>query len=438
MAAAGAAAGPAAGGPGPVADGAAGPGAFGTDPARRRFARFVCLLLAGAGWANIAFLGNALLARRPPAAAFDLELVLEAARRVAAGASPYDPNAVASGVSARDLFSTYPPFVAQALVPLSGLPTWVVLTGQCVGAALGLLVVAALIGRSPLGRPTAPLADLSLDTVLVAAAAAPFFFPLTVALLFGNVDAWFPLLFGLVVLAVPAASTIRTPSADRAGAMAGGVGLGLTTGVKIGPGLLFVWFAARASRRGAARRSVRQLLAVFAAGIAAGLAILAASVAVGGLAPWQDYLAYLRQAGNVDLATWVNVGPASVAALIAGNDGLAQPIGLAVGVAALAGTVGAARLVEDPLESLFLAILASLVVLPITWYHYPVVLVPVALAAWTRSRRAPFARRVSVALLAALVIADLAILIPVAVWVAALPLAAAVHYSADRSPSPSR
>jgi len=83
----------------------------------------------------------------------------------------------------------------------------------------------------------------------------------------------------------------------------------------------------------------------------------------------------------------VNIGPASQLALLAGNGGLAHPLAVVFGLVAVAATVAAARWVRDPLESFGWAIVASLVVLPVTWYHYPVALMPIALAAWTRRPR---------------------------------------------------
>jgi hypothetical protein len=92
-------------------------------------------------------------------------------------------------------------------------------------------------------------------------------------------------------------------------------------------------------------------------------------------------------------------------------------------------TVAAARLVRDHLESLGWAIVASLVVLPVTWYHYPVALIPIAVAAWTRSRGTPRGRRVTFALVAAYVVGDVAIVLPVALWLAVALLFVAVRWS---------
>ncbi|MGA2512451.1 MAG: glycosyltransferase family 87 protein [Candidatus Limnocylindrales bacterium] len=414
--------------PGPRAELAAlrtqrpGAGAFGTDPARRRMARLGCLLVATFGWANLAILGQAMLAKNPPQAGFDLQLLLDAARRVAAGGSPYDPNAVTNGLQARDLFYSYPPAVAQFLVPLSGLPSWLVLTGSCIGAVIGLAVVAFALARSPIGRPALARREFSLDVTLLALAVGPFFFPFAVALLFGNVDAWFPFLFGAVALTL--ASGRAVPS--QATSMAGGAALAIASVVKLHPGTLAVWLAARWS---AASGSRRAFAAVVGAAIVSGVAILAASLLVGGLGPWRDYLGYLRMSGNADLTSAVNVGPASQLALLAGNPNLARPLAVVFALVAISVTVGAARFVRDQLESFGWAIVASLVVLPVTWYHYSVALIPVALAAWTRSRGTPRAHTVTLTLAAAFVVADAAIALPVALWLAVAALFVAVRWS---------
>jgi len=96
---------------------------------------------------------------------------------------------------------------------------------------------------------------------------------------------------------------------------------------------------------------------------------------------------------------------------------------------------GSARLVRDPLLSLTCAIVASLIVLPVTWYHYPVALIPVAIAAWTRSRGMPQARRVSITLFVAWILADAAIALPVTTWIAMALVLVAVRMSRPFSSS---
>ena len=406
-----------------------GAGVFSADPARSRFARLVCLLVAALGWANAAILARTMLAQNPPAAGFDLDLLLTAARRVAAGNTPYDPGAVAHGLQARDLFYSYPPFVAQALAPLSALPTWLVLTSWCLGAGVGLVVMAALLARAPIGRPATAAPALALDSALLALAAAPFFFPFTVALLFGNVDAWFPLLFGAVVLTLAA----RGDAPSRVTSLAGGVALGVASAVKLHPGSIAVWLVARRAAAGTRLPNRNVLAALFGTAVS----ILGVSLLVGGVGPWRDYIDYLSLGSAADLASSVNIGPASQLALLAGDSGLARPLAFVFAGLAVLATFVVARVVRDPLESMGWAIVASLIVLPVTWYHYPVALIPVALAAWSRSRGAPRAHSVTLALVAAVVVADVAIALPVTLWLAVLLLFVAVRRSRpDSGPEP--
>jgi len=74
----------------------------------------------------------------------------------------------------------------------------------------------------------------------------------------------------------------------------------------------------------------------------------------------------------------------------------------------------------DPLESFGWAIVASLVVLPVTWYHYPVALMPIALAglnAQPRLVERPYADPPAL-LGGRTFVADAAILAPVLLWAA--------------------
>jgi hypothetical protein len=89
--------------------------------------------------------------------------------------------------------------------------------------------------------------------------------------------------------------------------------------------------------------------------------------------------------------------------------------------------------VRDTLESLGWAVVASLILLPVTWYHYPVALIPVAIAAWTRSRGMPQARRVSITLFVAWILADAAIALPVTTWIAMALVLVAVRMSRPSS-----
>jgi hypothetical protein len=395
-------------------------------PARARMNRVVCVVFAIGGWAYLASLCSSLLALRPPAAGFDLQLLLDAAGRVASGGSPYDQNAVASGLSARDLFYSYPPLVAQALVPVSGLPGWLVLAGSWIGAIVGLAVVAAAVARSSIGRHTvAPISLLAtIDAALLTVAAAAFFLPLAVGVLFGNIDMFFPLLFGAVAVAA-----VGGPVSSRATTILGGAALAVASAIKLHPASLGLWLLVRATRPNDPARG--SMLRVVLAAVGIGTGILVVSFIVGGIGPWRTYVEYLGLTSNADLATRVNIGPASQVALLLGNNGLAHQLAFVSTGVALLVTVASARLVRDPLEAITWATIASLIILPVTWYHYPVALLPMALAAWLRSRNTVGSRGVAAALIAAYLVADLAIALPVLLWVAVALLLVAIRRSTD-------
>ena len=391
--------------------------------ADRRFRRLLWLIVAAIGWAGVVALGVALYVQTPPRAGFDLALILEAGRRVAAGTSPYLVGAVGVGTQVESLFYSYPPPVAQAAAVLASIPDAVVLVATGIGATAGFGVVAAALARRG-AAPGAPAGSEAptLDVVLPALALAPFTYPFAIALLFGNVDAWFPLAYGVLLLAVVAGGT-------RAG-VAGGVALGLVTLAKLHPGSLIGWLIVRGIREGRAW-STRVALA---AAVATVVVVCAVSLAIGGVAPWTAYLDVLRAGTAADFVSRLNIGPASQLALAAGDATLAVRIAPVVTGAALLLTVAAAWLVRSSVVSLAIAAVASLVVSPITWFHYPVAMLPFAVAAWVAARGTPRAGPTAGLIVAALVVAALAISEPVAVWLA-VSLVVAACAVAVRSPA---
>jgi hypothetical protein len=87
-----------------------------------------------------------------------------------------------------------------------------------------------------------------------------------------------------------------------------------------------------------------------------------------------------------------------------------------VAVLALTMTVAVAVCVADPMTSIAIAITTSLVVLPVTWYHYPVALIPAAVAlAVTRASSRP-------RIVLAAAVADLAVAFLPLTWIAAAAL----------------
>ena len=355
------------------------------------------VLVGVIGWAGIVAIGWTLWQATPPRAGFDLALLLEAARRVTAGRSPYDAAMLAGAApDATALFYSYPPAVAQAMTLLAWLPNGVVLVLWALGATLGLGLAAWRLALAA-GRSATARAD-AVKTVAVAALLLPF----AVAVLFGNLDAWYGLAFGAFVLAV------AVPRASRGRVLAGGIALGFVVVAKLHPASLLLWLLVRAlaDRHGPARQ-------VLAAAVATGLVIVAASLLVGGLGPWQDYVAVLRAGAGAAVVDPRNVGPVSLLGQVVPLDGTGVRLALAVvSLAALAITALAAWRVRDPLASVAAAIAASLAVLPVTWYHYPVALVPVGVALAV-FRPASLAR-----VAVATIVADLAIAFTPLLWVA--------------------
>lgn len=376
--------------------------------------RWLWLGLALIGWGGTIWLGAALYATKPPSAGFDLELLLEAGRGVAAGLSPYDPALVAgTAPAAPSLFYSYPPPVAVATPLVAGAPSALVLVLWGVAAILGLLVVS-----DGLRRRLAP--DLAREQVLLPVVAiAPFVFPFTIGLVFGNADVFFPLLYGAMLLGALAET--------RRGAIGAGVALALAA-LKLHPASLGLWFLGRGVRERSAGRAPVSWIAV-AAAIVMGLVLIGGSLLAMGVGPWSDYLAVVRTGSGADIVDPRNAGPAAVLASFAGGDAaMARMLQVPITLAALAITFVAALRDEDVVESFTVASIASIVTLPVTWYHYPAALMPVAIAALLRARDARL--RPTVALVAAaVVVGTVSVVWLPSMWAAVALLVGAVHAS---------
>ena len=339
--------------------------------------RTLTLLVVGTiAWAGLALIGWRLAQAGPPGVGFDLALLLEAGRHAAAGGPLYSPALVAgASVEAQTLFYSYPPFVAQALAPLAGLPLPVVLIGLSVAATAALAAVAVAIARRL--APHLAASAVALPVIALAPLALPF----GVGMLFGNLNVFFPALYGLMLLGVLADT--------RRARVVAGIALGLAAATKLHPASLLVWFAVRGlrQRRDGGLAAGWEVVAV----AIATMAVLAAfSLAVGGISPWLDYLAVVRAGTGADLVDPRNMGPAGQLGLAFGLDATAvRLVHLAVAIGAVAVTAWSAWRQRDPVQSLGWAALASLVTLPVTWYHYPAALLPFAIAALVRRPRRP-------------------------------------------------
>ena len=109
----------------------------------------VAAVVAGSiAWIGVIAIGLQLAARSASSLGFDLELLMEAGRDVAAGRSPYAPDLVSGAAPlATSLFYSYPPPVAQAFSLLAAMPSRVVFVLWSIGAVAGLLVAAELLRR---------------------------------------------------------------------------------------------------------------------------------------------------------------------------------------------------------------------------------------------------------------------------------------------------
>ncbi|HEV7810394.1 MAG TPA: glycosyltransferase 87 family protein [Candidatus Limnocylindrales bacterium] len=382
-------------------------------PGRPPIARAIVAVVGVVAWLGLIWIGVTLYAATPPRAGFDLELLVAAGRNVAAGRSPYDPALVAgSAPIAEGLFYSYPPVVAQIMAVVAWLPSPLALVAWAAAAVVGLAAVTVALARR--FAPERSAASVAIPVV----ALAPLCFPFAIGLLFGNLDVFFPLLYGVILLAVAPGAALGTQRL-------GGISLAIASIAKLHPASLVAWFATRAvaERRGAAVR-------ILAVTVVAGLVVVALSVAIGGLDRWREYASVVRAGSNADLVDARNAGPAAQAALLLGmNDAIARTLHLAVVAAVLAVTVGSARRIDDPVTALAVAAAASLATLPVTWYHYPSALMPFALVALLRvpdkEARAVVTRLVA----GALVVAALAIAVLPLVWVAIGLVLLAVHRS---------
>jgi hypothetical protein len=176
------------------------------------------------------------------------------------------------------------------------------------------------------------------------------------------------------------------------------------------------WFGARGFRDDVRRD---HLLVVAITAVAALLAV-AGSLVIWGLAPWQDYRQVVAAGAGAEIVDRRNAGIAVQIVLLAGGDeGMARVLHVVVGIGAVLATVWAAWTRPDPVESFAWAAVASLATLPVTWYHYPSALIPIALVAILRAGAAATSRATIRLVLAAGVMGGIGIAVLPLLWVAA-------------------
>jgi glycosyl transferase family 87 len=370
----------------------------------------IVLGLGVVGWIGLVWLAVTMWTANPRTAGFDLELVLQAGRDVAAGKSPYDPAMVGGAApGSTDLFYSYPPPVAQFFSLFAGVPSGVMFAALWIASIAGLAAAAVLVARR--FAPDRSAAGIAVPAVAI----APLFLPFSVALLFGNLDALFPFAYGLVLVAAV--------GAGRRDRVAGGASLALATVTKVAPVVLGGWFLGRGARE-------RRAWVVLGVAIAVGLAVLGLSLLFGGLDLWREYIPVATAASQAQLLDPRNAGPAAQITLaLGGDEALVRALQIPVTIGAVVATLAAGALLSDRLLGLAIAAVASLVILPITWYHYPVALIPFGLAAVARATGGPAARTTSVLTGTAVAAASLSIAWVPGVWLAVGLLVAGVAVS---------
>jgi hypothetical protein len=122
-----------------------------------------------------------------------------------------------------------------------------------------------------------------------------------------------------------------------------------------------------------------------------------------------------------------NAGPAAQIALaVGGDEALVRTLQIPIAIGAVVAALAAGALVRDQLLGMTIAAVASLVILPITWYHYPSALMPFAIAAVARATTKPSASRTGLLVAIALAVASLSIAWVPGIWVAVAILLVAV------------
>jgi hypothetical protein len=226
----------------------------------------------------------------------------------------------------------------------------------------------------------------------------------------------------------------------RASTLFGGAAL-VVASLKIHPASMGLWFLVRAFRERSDRRAGGSARVLVTAAVV-GLSIIGLSLIVGGAGIWEEYVKVIAAGTRAVIVDPRNAGIAAmVAGAIGGGDELARTLHLAVGVAALAVTAWAAWRRADPLESFAWATAVSLASLPVTWYHYPSAMIPIAIAVLFRARGRAISP-VRWLLVAAVMVAAVAIAVLPLIYVGIGLVIAAARRSAAASdevrPAPSR
>ena len=164
--------------------------------------------------------------------------------------------------------------------------------------------------------------------------------------------------------------------------------------------------------------------------------VVGASIVLGGTTVWSEYADVVRAGARATIVDPRNAGHrgADRVSWSGPTTRFARSLHLVVAAAALLVTVWAAWRRPDPVESFAWAAAASLATLPVTWYHYPSAMLPIAVAAMLRAS-GPDTRRVSLLVAAGAVVAAISLVWLPLLWVAVGLIVAAARASAP-APAP--
>ena len=331
--------------------------------ASSRFRRVIGLLLLVAGLVYLAIL----LAAVTPAGGFEIDFVAgyrRASLDLLEGRSPYLPAQLNGPFPAHGRYGwyLYPPVFAQVLTPLALLPA-------AVGAILWLLIQALMLFVATWVAASAAGARRSLDRVLWTGVALTFFMPVHEVLWTGNVGGPLALSVGALLLA-----RAGDPGRDSRRALIAGVLAAAAAVIKLAP---LAWLPASLRAGGALAR-----------GSLLGLAALVVPSLVLVPQAWLDYVRVLLNLVTGDARYANNLAPAIVAL----NLGLPSSFVDAVRLAAIASTIGLllvslrlSRSAHGWPAAVLCAVLAGLLLPAALWYHYLVLLLPLAAFVWVRA-----------------------------------------------------
>jgi hypothetical protein len=331
--------------------------------ARFRVAVGVMLLAIGA----VVLIG--LLARQvaAPDGQFGIDFAdyRTASLRLLHGSTPYAQDILAGPVPAQGVDRyRYPPPFAQLLTPLALLPF-------TIGAVAWLVVQAELIVASVWIAASAAGARASWERVVWTGVATMYFYPVFDTLWKGNVSG--VLAVSVAALVALSRAVDHAPNSGRAPLFAGLLA-GSAAALKLTPLSVFPALIRTGGR-----------VAIGAIAGLVGIVLVSALIAP---KAWLDYARVLPNllSGSADYET--NLAPAAVVAnLGAAPDAavLARMITLVVAVVLLGLSVWQARRPEGLPAAVGCAVVASLLIPAALWYHYVVVVVPLAVFAWVRA-----------------------------------------------------